>query len=290
VTRPDRGSLLLAFGAGVGLVLAAGALLASGSTRGDDVGPERVATVNGVAIRTDDYERTVAGVTADRQDPVDPTLRRHILDRLVDEELLVQRGLELGLAQVDPRVRRELAAAVIAAAVAEADQPDEEPSATELAAFYDAERGFFTRPGRLHLRTVGWTADTPDTQRRAREATTRLRAGEDVDAVRGALGDAGVTPVPDGPLPPAKVADYLGATGLRTALELAPGGVSDPVRTAGALWVLILVARDEPSAPTLTTIETEVRAEWQRRAGERGLRRYLDELRARADVRLAQAP
>ena len=36
-------------------------------------------------IRIDDYERLVAGLESDRREPVDGKLRRHVLDRMIDE-------------------------------------------------------------------------------------------------------------------------------------------------------------------------------------------------------------
>src|SRR5262249_30566505 len=206
--------------------------------------------VNGVPIRTDEYRRALEGVAGDRRVDPDAALRRHVLDRLIDEELLVQRGLELGLARVDPRVRRELAAAVVAEAVTEGDGGD--PTPAELAAFYEAERGFFARGGRLHVRQVFVAAETPDAEGRARLAAQRLRAGEYPAAVRATLGDAEPAPIPDGPLPLAKLAEYLGPTPVRAALALAPGAVSDPVRSAAGFHVLVLVDRDSEVVPRLS--------------------------------------
>jgi len=286
--RVDRGTLLLSLGAGLGLVLAAVGLLASGGAAGTDLPGDAVARVNGVAIRLDDYRRAMASVAQDRREPPDAALRRHVLDRLIDEELLVQRGLELGLARVDPRVRRELAAAVTASAVAGAAPRD--PTPAELAAFHAADGAFFARGGRLHVRQLYVSADTPDGAARAARSAERLRAGEPLAAVRDALADPDPAPPPDVPLPIAKLADYLGPTALRTALALPPGTVSEPVRSASGWHVLIVVARHEAEPPPLADIETQVREEWQRRAGERALRAQLDELRARADVEVAAAP
>ena len=288
MNRLDRSTTFLALGSTLGLVVAAGGLLASGRNPGEALGPDTVARVNGVAIRTEDYRRALAAVTADRRVPPDEALRRHVLDRLIDEELLVQRGLELGLPRVDTRVRRDLAAAVIESATA-ADAPGE-PTAPELAAFYEAEREFFARSGRVHLRQVFVAADTPDADGRAAAAAARLRDGADLATVRAALGDPEPAPLPDGPLPVSKLADYLAPTPLRTALMLAPGGVSDPVRSTAGVHVLVLVAREPERVPPLAEIEDEVRVEWHRRAGERALRAQLDALRARATLEVGGAP
>jgi parvulin-like peptidyl-prolyl isomerase len=288
MTRLDRSNGLLALGSALGLVLAAGGLLASGRDAGPALPSDTIARVNGVPIRSDDYRRALEAVALDRRTPPDAELRRHVLDRLIDEELLVQRGLELGLPRVDARVRHDLAAAVIDAATASA-APDQ-PSAAELARFYEDNRGMFSRGERIHLRQVFVAAATPDGDARAAAAAARLRAGEDVASVRAELGDAEPVPLPDGPLPAAKLVDYLGPTPLRAALDLPAGGVSDPVRSTGGFHVLVLVAREPGTVPALAEIEEEVRAEWRRNGGERALRSQLETLRARATLDVTAAP
>jgi hypothetical protein len=103
---------LLAVGAVAGLVLAAHGLLASGPRQGEAL-PERVvARVNGSEILTEDYLRLVAGLERDTREIADEKSRRHVLDRMIDEEVLVQRGLELGLAESDRRIRANVTAAM----------------------------------------------------------------------------------------------------------------------------------------------------------------------------------
>ncbi len=288
MTQLDRGSVLLAIGSTLGLFLAAGGLLASGRDAGHTPAPDAVAHVNDVPIRADEYRRALAAVAADRRSPPDQALRRHVLDRLIDEELLVQRGLELGLARVDARVRRALAAAVIAAAAATAERDD--PTPAELAAFYESVRGFFARGGRVHVRQLFVRAERPDAEARAAAAAARLRDGEPLATVRASLGDAEPVPLPDAPLPVATLAGHLGPTPLRAALMLAAGGVSEPVHSTAGLHVLVLVAREADGIPPLAEIADEVRAEWRRRGGERALRAQLDDLRARAAVEVTAAP
>jgi hypothetical protein len=247
-----------------------------------------VARVNGVPIRAEDYRRALDAVAGDRRDDPDAAMRRHVLDRMIDEELLVQRGLELGLARVDPRVRRELAAAVVTEAVTEGTGG--EPTADDLRALYEAERGFFARGGRLQVRQVFVAATTPDAERRARDAAARLRTGGDPASVRQVLGDPEPAPVPDTMLTLAKLSEYVGPTAARTALALAPGAVSDPVRSSAGFHVLLLVQRDEETVPPLADIEDEVREEWRRRSGEHALRAQLDDLRSHASVEVTTEP
>src|SRR5207244_11874837 len=211
-----RGSVLLAIGAGAGIALAATGLVASGVTRGRGLPPGAVARVNGALLRADDYTRSLDALERDRRGGAAPADRRSLLDRLIDEELLVQRGLELGLARQDARVRRDLTAAVIDAVVTEHE--DGTPSDADLEAFYRRERDFFARPGRLRVRQLWCRADTaadaPSADARARAAAASLRAGEDFAGVRVRLGDPEIAPLPDALLSPAKPLDPPRPTAL----------------------------------------------------------------------------
>ena len=279
LTRPSRPPAWpLALGAAIGVALAARGLLAGRTTLPRDA----VATVNGVAIRAADYERAVADVGADRRDrAVGEALRRRVLDRLVEEELLVQHGLALGLARSDRRVRAELTAAVIGSILA---APGEEPSDDEVAVFYAEHAELFRGPGRVRVEQIFFGAARADEAVRARH---RLDAGESFAAVR-AGGDPEPVPVPEAALPPARLVDYLGPTAARTALELSPGQVGGPVRSGWGHHLVHVVAREEATTPPLAAVREEVRAELRRRDGDRRLRRYLDELRAAAEVVVAE--
>ena len=278
---------LLTAGALLGLAVAAAGLLAQ--TRvASEVPDGAVASVNGTAVRRADYERAVEALATDSRNAIDDADKRHVLDRLVDEELLVQHALELGLARQDRRVRGDLVTAVIESVTADAGQ--REPDAEELRAFFDANRDYFARPGRLHVEQVFVRSnDDADASAlgRARDVATRWRDGASAAELQQTVGDGPVAKLPDAPLPAAKLREYLGPAAVETAAALAPGEVADPVRAAGGYQVLRLVAREPNRVPELAELESEVRAEWRRRAGDEALRAYLDELRRRAAINVA---
>ncbi len=277
-----RPVVLLILGAALGALLAAAGLSSPGPTA---LPPGVVALVNGAPIREEDYLSAIDGVDADRREASRDADRAHVLDRLIDEELLVQRGLALDLARQDRRVRADLTQTVIDGVVTQAGET--EPSDTELQAFFDAERAFFAGPGRLRVRQVFVRTTAPSDPAalaRADQAAQRLRAGEAFAAVQSALGDTPLAPVPDAALPPAKLRDYLGPTALRAALELDGAEVSDPIRSGSGYHVLQVVERQPDAVPALADIRPQVLAEVRRRAGEAALRAYLDGLRGDAAV------
>lgn len=284
MTRP---LLLLAVGACAGLALAVAGLVAPPAAPRVPAGA--IAAVNGSLVRSADYERALEALAADRRAPLGAPEKRHVLDRLVDEELLVQRAFELGLARQDRRVRAELITAVIEAATGEAAQ--REPDAEEVAAFFAENRALFAIPGRARVEQVFVRASDdgdPAALARARDAATRMRAGEAAAVVQARVDPGAVVGgLPAAALPAAKLRELLGPTAADALAALAPGEVTDPVRGGGGYQVLRLVTREASVVPPLAEVEPAVRAEVKRHAVDAALRAYIDDLRRSASIDVA---
>jgi hypothetical protein len=290
-----RPAWLLLAGAALGLALAAFGLLESRSD-GPTLPEGAAARVGDRVIRRIDYERVLAGVESDLRSPIDASMRRRVLERMIDEELLVQRAIDLGLAEVDRRVRGELTAGLIDSIVAEADA--EEPSDDAVAAHFEENRDFFTRPGRLRARTIFFSPTAPargagpssagprrSPAERARRAAQRLASGDAASVVEAELGDPQVSPLPDVLLPATKVRDYVGPTLLDALESLESGAWSEPIETPdGGVHLVQLLEREPPIVPRLEEVEALVRQDLKRRRGDDALRRYLDELRGEIPV------
>jgi hypothetical protein len=178
--RADRrAGLLLALGALTGIL--AGALAGIGGSPGAALPPGAIALVNGSPILDSDYQRAVSMLAGDRRETPDAGERAHVLDRLIDEELLVQHALASGLAESDRVVRETVLRAMIDAAIA--DQASRRPSESELRALYQeasANRGeagtlppFETVRGQLE---AAWTERTGAAALRAYVDGLRARA------------------------------------------------------------------------------------------------------------------
>jgi hypothetical protein len=131
----------------------------------DTAAPEAdaVAWVNGRPIARESYENALAAVANDRKTG---TLREgdreRILDRLIDQELLIDRAIELGLHERDPQIRNQLATAMIDFLVRKAEDEARAATEEELRAFYAAERFRFERAAQYRIAIDGRSIPLPD--------------------------------------------------------------------------------------------------------------------------------
>ena len=246
---------LLVAGLAVGVLLAATGLRPE---RAHELPPHAVARVNQQLIPRDAWLRAVAAVASDRRAPLTDADQRRVLERLIDEELLVQHGVALGLVENDTRLRSTLVAEVmLAARTAARAAPDE----AELRRFHEDHREFFAPAGRV--RVQAWRVDAGGARVPYEPA------------------------IPDALLPPAKLQAYLGPTLTAAALGLAAGTSGEWPDAAGGQVVLQVLEVQRGPAPSFEQVREAVRVEAQRRADEAAVRALLAELRRRGDVVVA---
>ena len=113
-TRSHRAALkLLLAGASVGILL--GALSAMSDQHNEPyLSPTAVASVNHQQIRLAEYRRALGLFASDKREPLTEDDRRLVLQRLIDEELLIQHGITSGLIRTDMAVRSAALESVLA--------------------------------------------------------------------------------------------------------------------------------------------------------------------------------
>lgn len=271
----------LGAGAALGIALAARGVLRP-ARAASAVPAGAVALVGDAPIEAAEYTRALAAVEGDlREHHADPALRRHVLDRLVDEELLVQRALELGLPTRDPRLRGQIASAMLEGILGEPEAAP--PGDDALRAFHDAHTELFTRQGRVAIEALFFRGEPSLASARAEVARARLDGGEPMAAVASAA-DEPAFKVPQGPLPVAKLAEYTGPAVARAAAALRPGAISAPVVGDGGAWIVRLVRREGGELAPFEDVRADVLAEWRREQDDVRLRRWLDQRRTATHV------
>ena len=278
--RPGaRSGRLLAVGAALGLAAALWGAL--GQPGFGMPGRDAIATVEGVEISRDDYERALGALAADKRSPLTTADARRALDRLIDEELLVQRGLDLGLGTSDLAVRKAVVDAMVQFAAAET--AGRKPDDDELRTFYAGRPELVRTAPHVRVRVVSFPSRDQASVAAMRAA---LRAGKDFDAAARSAGGEAVI-VPDMLLPAQKLGDYAGPAVRDAAVALKPGEAAGPIDAGGVPTFVLSLDRREGSAPPFEAVRDAVAEEWRRRQAETALDEYLAGLRRTAKIRYA---
>ncbi len=220
-----------------------------------DLDVDAVAWVGERPISRESYEAALRAVAGDRKTG---TLREgdseRVLDRLIDQELLIDRAIELGLHERDPQLRNQLATAMIDFLVRRAEDDARGASDAELRAFYESQRFRFQRSSRYRV------------------------------AVEGAP-----VPLPGGFLLAKEIEQRLGPTAARRVAELSVGETATFGDDARPIRVTLL-ERDEGEVAPFDEAREAVEAAYVRDRSEEAVREFLEVARRRTDVRVENEP
>ena len=275
---------LLGCGAALGLAAAVWSAIDPASLLGARLPAGAVATVNGRVIGAQDLADVVAGLAADKRAPLTAADREHVLARLIDEELLLQRGIERGLVARERSVRKAVVAAVVDSVVAEARAAV--PSESELREFYEANAAYFAGSPRMRVRQLLFRERNgrPLARTRASRAASQLADGGDFDSVAADLADDSVDAVPEELLQTSVLRRYVGASAMNAIASLHVGGRTGVLPAPGGHQIIELLELEAGVAPELDTIKDSVVQEWSRREAERALAEYVAWLRTDAEI------
>lgn len=224
-------------------------------------------------VRRSDFDRHLKAL--EREGPLDQAVRRALFDSFVEEQLLTLEARRRGLLRLHAgaeaereAVQRLLQDAAAAPAVAE----------PEIAAHYDEHR---VELGALE--TVTLHQILVPTENEARDVLRRLQKDpKSFEVIARSMSRA----------PEASTGGQMGrfARGQlpveleAVAFALAPGVHSEPIQTALGFHVLRVDAKDPARARTLDECRGEIRSLLERQNSDRAVRRFIQELLARAKV------
>ncbi len=275
--RTRRSLILCAVGAALGLLLAGYGLFTAPGTRFAGMPAEDAAVVNGVPIlRSDAIQQLSAlyGVDLARSTP---DQRRKVLDDLIREEIYVQRGVEMGLANDEVEVRQALVSAT-ESKVAQ-DAMTTRPSEQELADWYANHRPTYATEGVMLLRE--WLL--PRSSGDAARAVAVLRG----DGSPQATGLRTSGRVDDGEEFYFAAKIHLGNEVFAVARRLSDGQVSDPIKAPDGIHILQMVKNTKPVSIPFDQVRDRVLQDFLADKVARlqaGNERFL---RKRADIRVA---
>jgi parvulin-like peptidyl-prolyl isomerase len=287
--HPRRSLLMFALGTAIGLGIAAYGLFTAAGTRISGVPAEDVALVNGRHILRTDFITQTQIETALPFDKTTKEQRQKVLGEMLDEELLVQRGLEVDLAASDPDVRAAEVAGV--QLQVDADVLAQAPTEDQLKTYYNAHMDKYAGEGIMAVRDLMIHPDD-----KAAEAAAIAKANQAADAFRkGRLPDdiAATFGLKDsGKIDRGDVFDFAAKIKLSPQLyaiaaKLSKGEASEPVVDGGDVHVILMEKRMAPVQKDFAEARDAVMQDYKKEETTRVENANLLYLKSKADIQLA---
>jgi parvulin-like peptidyl-prolyl isomerase len=290
-----RAMVLLALGALTGLAIAGYGLFTARGTRSRDVPPEAIALVNQRPILRSDFMTQAQTQFSVPFAQTSHEERLRIVQDMINEELMTQRGLEIDLPSYDPDVRNALVAGVELEVTA--DVLARQPTPEEMHAYYDEHRDRYSSEGVMQLRDLEIKTDATHPSASARTtvaaAIAALRAGTPVDTVvakftlvdSGRFMDAGQVDTGDilQFAVRAKVDDAI----YNATMPLKDGEVSEPIEEGDGVHLIYMIKHRLPVAQTFEKAANNVWSDLKREAQDKVNAANIAYLRSRADIIVA---
>ena len=236
-----------------------------------------VAKIDERAISKEKYEMYLESIAQSRKTGLIDSDPDNILERMIDEELLIQRGIDLGMIENDSEIRSMIIQKMISSIISETN--DLRISRQDLEGFYSANKDLFTPSPKLQLLKLSFDGSKQIAGEQARDLLIQGNlAGAKL------LAENEVISLPNVLLPAMKIREYIGPSLTQKALSLEEGEVSELIDLDGRLHLIVPLQKIISSAPKFEDVYQQVESEFIRFKGEELLDEYLDDLRNWYDV------
>jgi parvulin-like peptidyl-prolyl isomerase len=283
-----RSLVLCAIGAVVGLAIAGVGLFSARGTATRSVPPEDIALVNQRPVLRSDFVTQLEGETGESFEQATRAEKLKVLDEMIREELLVQRGLELDFAETDQMTRNALAMAMDQQVLAEVITS--QPAEQQLREFFDKNPARYASDGILTARHLLLPApagggNAEQLLQKARDAVSALRANTPVEAV---ISKYGLTePRNDGDEFYFAAKIHLGDAVYAKALQLKEGEVSDPLQAEDGIHIVKVIKDKVPVALSYEHARLQVLTDLKNAQQERIMAATMRFLRERSKILVA---
>ena len=272
-----RSMILCSIGAVIGLAIAGVGLFSARGTATHNVPAEDIALVNQRPVLRSDFVTQLEGETGETFDQATRAEKLKVLDEMIREELLVQRGLELDFAETDQATRNALATAMDQQALAEATTS--QPTEQQLRDFYDKHPDKYSSDGILTVRHLVVPAP------KVHDVVAALRSDAPVDEV---IKRYGLTePRNDGDEFYFAAKIHLGDTLFAEALKVKPGEVVEPLQQPDGFHVVKVLQNKAPVPLSYDRAKLQVLTDYKNAQQEKLMTATMKFLRERAKILVA---
>ena len=232
-----------------------------------------IATVNNALITRETYLRAIDRYSSDKKDTLDEKDRAWVLQRLIEEELLVQRGLSLGIITTDNDVRGAIVRTLIASINAEAAamMPNEE----ELFGYYNSNLEKFTYPATISIQA--WATSTEEDALLLKKDLLDKKESEKYENVRI------LENIPSGLLTLNKIREYLGPS-IASAIRLKAENNVIIQHLQDRWYIIYIIEKNAGVVEPFENIKRQIHNEFIRSEADKKLREYINNLKDNASI------
>ena len=241
------------------------------------------AKIEDTSIPMEKYLTQLDGLSKDKRSPLTQKDKEYVLERMIEEELLIKRAIDLGMLNDNPMARGTIVQQMIKTIIAE--NARYEISDSELESFFQENSGFFTKSSRLRIQQIYFSNEQlkDDSLVVAKKAYDLLKRGDDFESVS-RLGSPSALKIPNSLMTLSKVREYIGPSLMNLARELEINSFTSPIEVSGGYKIIYLIDKELASPPQFNDIKASVSSEFLKRKDDQSLRSYLENLKNWYDV------
>ena len=245
--------------------------------------PNAIASVNGHPIYQTDLDLALQALSMNKRNEVNEEDKKTVLERLIDEQLLLQRGLEIDLPQTEGMVRKSIVNSMIDKIVIEG-QLFSVPE-NLLIEFYENNKDFFSGHSEVHIKKLFLEYRSQSEDEKNLDSIRQLLIdGEDFDFVEAEYGDYILPEIPNMLLPIKKLRDYLEPDLVEIILNMTPGQITSEIETENGYVFLYMLSTIRGVEKSFESVKKEVLIEYKRRNDELSLKNYIEWLRKKSEI------
>ncbi len=244
--------------------------------------PDTLVTVNGYPITRSALSSAEKRIQPGSSDSTNSDHQEVLLQRLIDDELMLQHAEDLNILTSDPGIRKLLVRAAINSIVEESRSKP--ISDEQLRNFYEDHKSVFQRPSRLQLRVASFL--NPEV---AQDTWEIIKKEVPFESAIAQTKIGKLMNIPFSLLPEHALRRYIGAELTKVALSLSENQISSPVTIDGLTYLIFVRSKEHKQQLSFNNSRLQVTSEYRSRYRQNALTNTLIHLRKSADIRVDQS-
>ena len=238
-----------------------------------------IATVNDKIIPSDKYQTIINLIQNDKRDELTKADREMALDRIIDEELLVQYAYKNGFLEADDLLRKSIVRSVVDSIVEQALSVV--PAEQDLLKFYEVNRQTFAIDEKYRVVILS-SQNRSDID----EGKVIWQSNYDLTLLRQTFKSIDRLDIPTGFISKIRLGTLIGPLLRDKVLSLQVGETSQTLKTIYGYSIVTLVDKKDRVIPEFKEISGIVLQEYKRQQREEILEELLKDLKRQSDIKI----